>query len=82
MKWEEVRNLYPNQFVKMQVLQSHIEENKKFIDEVAVINAISDSKEATKELVNAKENILVYHTGNAQVVLEIRSIKGYRGVVQ
>lgn len=81
MVWEEVRKIYPNQFVKVQILQSHVEGNKKYIDDMAVIKAIKDSKEATRELVTAEEGILVYHTGNEEIVLEIRSIKGYRGAV-
>lgn len=81
MKWEEVRKLYPNQFVKIKILESHIEEDKKYIDNMAVINAIKDPREATKELVRTTGDVLVYHTGNEKIVLEIRNIKGYRGVV-
>ena len=51
---EGVRNLYPNKFVKLQVLEYHMEENKKYIDEMAVIKAIEDNKEATRELVRVK----------------------------
>ncbi|WP_244834707.1 hypothetical protein [Clostridium sp. BJN0001] len=81
MKWEEVRNLYPNQYVKIKILEAHIEGNKKYIDNMAVIDAIKDPREATKELVRATGDVLVYHTGNEKIVVEIRNIKGYRGVV-
>lgn len=81
MKWEEVRKLYPNQFVKLQILKSHMNENKKYIDDMAVIKVIEDKREATKELVNAGEGILVYHTGNEDIIVEIRNIKGYSGIV-
>jgi hypothetical protein len=50
MKWEEVRKIYPHRFVKMQVLQGRIENDIRYIDEVAVINAFDDNKEATMEL--------------------------------
>lgn len=33
MKWEEVRKIYPNQYVKLQILASHVEGNTKFIDD-------------------------------------------------
>jgi len=36
------------------VARSKIEGDKKYIDDVAIIRAINDSKEATRELVNAK----------------------------
>lgn len=31
MKWEEVRNIYPNKFVLLRSLEAHIEDNKKCI---------------------------------------------------
>lgn len=55
MKWEEVRCIYPNQFVKFEVLNSNINDGKEYIDEVAVIGSVSD-KDATKELLNSKDN--------------------------
>jgi hypothetical protein len=48
MKWEEVRNIYPDKFVKLQVLESHIEGNKRYIDDMAVIKVIKDNREATE----------------------------------
>lgn len=38
MKWNDVRKIYPNQFVKIQVLEYHMEKNRKYIDDMAVIN--------------------------------------------
>ncbi|HEY5562461.1 MAG TPA: hypothetical protein VIK72_12035 [Clostridiaceae bacterium] len=81
MKWEEVRTIYPDKFVKLQVLASHMEGNKKYIDDMAVIKVISDNKEATKELVHSVDNILVYHTGNEVISVEVKNIRGYRGVI-
>jgi hypothetical protein len=34
MTWDEVRKSYPNKFVKLQILKSHMENNKKYIDEM------------------------------------------------
>ena len=45
MKWEEVRRLYYNQFVKFQVVESHIIDNKKYVDEIAFIKAMTDGKD-------------------------------------
>lgn len=52
MKWQEVRELYPEQFVKFEIVESHIQNDKEFIDEVAIIKAIADGKEAMKEFIN------------------------------
>ncbi len=81
MKWEEVRKIYPNRFVKIQILDSKIEGNKRYITDMAVIEAYEGNEEATKELVRAKDDILVYHTGNEKIDIEIKQIFGYRGVM-
>ncbi|WP_025025590.1 hypothetical protein [Caldalkalibacillus mannanilyticus] len=72
MKWAEVRNLYPNQFVKFEILHSMVEKDKEIVDEVAVIGPVADEN-ATKELLNSKNNVLIYHTSKENVVLEIRT---------
>ncbi|NLZ49693.1 MAG: hypothetical protein GX895_13130 [Clostridiales bacterium] len=79
MKWEEVRRTYPDQYIKLQILESHMEGNKKYIDELAVIEVMDDCEEATKELVKTEGNTLVYHTGNENLFIEVKNIRGYRG---
>ena len=51
MKWQEVREMYPNQFVKFEIVEYHEDERTKYVDEVAVIKAIKDGREAMKEFV-------------------------------
>ncbi|SFG72794.1 hypothetical protein SAMN05660649_02533 [Desulfotomaculum arcticum] len=80
MRWEDVRKIYPNQFVKMQIFKSYIKDNKRYIEDMAVIKAFDDNNEATRELVRAKDDIIVYHTGNEKIEIEIKKIFGYRGV--
>lgn len=80
MQWEEVRKIYPDQYVKLQILASHTEGNTKFVDEVALIRAIQDPKEATKELLQAKDGVIVSHTGNDELKVEIRTLRGLQGV--
>ena len=81
MKWEEVRKIYPNRFVKVQILKSYIENNVRYIDDMAVIQAFNDEKEATRELVRTKDDILVYHTGKEKIEVQIKPIFGFRGAV-
>ena len=78
MKWEEVRKLYPNQFVKFEIVESHVADNKEYVDDVAVIKAVADGKEAMKEFVNRKEGQYVYSTNNAEVVIELVNYIGIR----
>ena len=79
MKWDEVRKIYPERFVKIQILDSHIENNIRYIDDMAVIQAFDDEKEATRELVRSKDEILVYHTGKEKIEVPIKQIFGFRG---
>lgn len=81
MKWEEVRTIYPNQFVKLQIIDYHMVDNMKIIDDMAVIKAFKDNKEATKELVRSTGDIIVYHTSNENIEIEVKNIRSYRGIV-
>jgi hypothetical protein len=81
VKWEEVRKIYPEQYVLLNILESHIEGDKKYVDEVALVRPISDSKEATKELLHAKPGKIVYHTQCENIVIEIRRRAAYRGIL-
>ena len=55
VKWKEVRELYPDKFVKFEVVESHTE----------------DGKEAMKEFVNCKPGQLVYSTKNEQLIIQL-----------
>lgn len=48
MRWEEVRERFPNEWVVCETLKSHSENDEYFIDEVAVIDRFDDSKVAMK----------------------------------
>lgn len=42
MLWSEVRELFPDQFVLVEELKSHYEDDKLHVEEVAVIRPIQD----------------------------------------
>ncbi|MBB6690440.1 hypothetical protein H7B90_03400 [Cohnella xylanilytica] len=77
MKWEEVQSIYPDQFVKFEILHSFEEDSNEIIDEVALIGPVKD-EDATKELLNSKDRTLVYHTSKNQVIVKIRKNIGLR----
>lgn len=79
MKWEDVRKLYPNRFVKLQILKSHIDNQVRYIEDVAVIQAFDDDKEASRALVRATDDVLVYHTGKEKIEIQIKQLFGFRG---
>ncbi|SPF34385.1 conserved hypothetical protein [Candidatus Desulfosporosinus infrequens] len=81
MNWEEVRKIYPNRFVKIQILKAHIKDSVRYIDDMAVIQSFDGEREATRELVRAKEDVLVYHTGKEKLEVPIKQIFGVRGAI-
>ena len=64
MKWSEVRRLYPDQWVKLQVTNSHTDGFYLYIDEMEVIKPIEDDRAATLELTKSIGNNLVFHTSH------------------
>jgi len=81
MKWQEVRKLYPNQYVLVKVLNSYNKNNKEIVDDVAIIRNITSSKEATNELIKSNGDTLVYHTKNECIEIEIRPSARFRGIM-
>lgn len=78
MTWDEVRKLYPDQFVKFKIVESHIEENKEYVDEVAIIKAIGDGKKAMKEFIQHKEGEYIYSTKNEKLIIDLVKHIGIR----
>ena len=70
MKWEEVRKICPNKFVKLQILEFHFEENIKIIDEMSLIKVVDDNN-AARELFNCEASTIVYHTANEKISVEV-----------
>lgn len=79
MKWEDVRKQYPNTFVKFEIVESHIEEDKEIVDEVAFIKAIKDGKEAMVEHLRCKDGQYVYSTIKERVEIQLVKYIGIRG---
>ncbi|WIV11556.1 hypothetical protein [Proteiniborus sp. MB09-C3] len=78
MTWDEVRKLYPDQFVKFKIVESRIEENKEHVDEVAIIKAIQDGKEAMKDFIQRKEGEYIYSTKNEKIIIDLVKHIGIR----
>lgn len=81
IKWEEVRDLYPDKFVKLEILESHIVDGKEYVDEVAIIKAVSDDKEAMREFIKCKNKQVVYSTKNKTFIIDmVKNIGIRRGI--
>ena len=80
MLWSAVRELYPNQFVYLEDLQSHMLDGKLYVDEVAIIRPLATSQEALEALKAAREKKFIYHTSNEQIVMDVVMKPMIRGV--
>ena len=78
MKWEEIRQAYPHQWLKLNILESHVDVNKKVIDDMEIINSIGSNSEAGRELGKCRGNEAVYHTYNENIYYRIKNIFGFR----
>lgn len=67
MKWSEVKSLYPNQFVKFEIVESHEDDKYKYVDDIAVIK---DGYEAMKEFIKCKNGQRIYSTANENIIIE------------
>ncbi|WP_308635416.1 hypothetical protein [Paenibacillus silvisoli] len=71
MKWQQVRELFPDQFVLLSILDYTEQEDKKIITEVAPIRAIPQ-EHANKAFFSAEPGSIVYHTGNSDCIIHLR----------
>jgi hypothetical protein len=71
MQWQQVRKLFPDQFVLLSIIDFREEYDKKIITEVAPIRAIAE-KDANKEFFSTEAGCLVYHTSNKECIVHLR----------
>ncbi|MBC8081374.1 MAG: hypothetical protein H7X86_13595 [Gorillibacterium sp.] len=71
MQWQQVRELFPDQFVLLSIIDFHKEQDKKIITEVAPIRAVAE-KDANSEFFNVQNGCLVYHTSNEECIVHLR----------
>lgn len=38
MTWEEVKKIYPNQWLLIEAIEAHTQEDKRIVNQIAVIN--------------------------------------------
>ncbi|MDT3425963.1 hypothetical protein J2Z22_001483 [Paenibacillus forsythiae] len=74
MKWEEMRRLFPHQYVLFSVLQYHQEGTRRYIDEVEPIRVVAE-EDARTEFNQAGPGKLVYHTSSKVCIIRIRRRK-------
>ncbi|KHL95627.1 hypothetical protein QW71_11775 [Paenibacillus sp. IHB B 3415] len=70
MKWQQVRELFPDQFVLLSILDYREEDDKKIITEVAPVRAVPE-EDANKEFFSTEPGSIVYHTSNKECIIRL-----------
>ncbi len=80
MQWAEVRMMFPDTFLVLEDLKSHVEDGSLVVEEVAVVRPLTDGKEVTQALRNCKGTTFIYHTKHDRIAMPIRTKPVYRGL--
>lgn len=71
MKWDEVKEKYPNSFVKFKAIKSHMINNEKIVDELEIIKVFNNGYDAMKEFSNNKKDQYIYSTTQNIVSIKV-----------
>lgn len=83
MKWENVRNKYPDTWVLIEALEAISVEGERIINEISVINCFDNSEEAMAEYkrehkIAPNRELYIYHTQNEALQIKERIWMGVR----
>ncbi len=80
MQWSEVRTLYPDQFVYLEDLSSHVEDGQLHVEEVAIIRPLANARETWDAFKSAHDRRFIYHTSREQIVMDVVTKPLIRGL--
>ena len=85
MKWQEIRDHYPTQWLLVEAIKAHSESGKRILDEIAVVSTFVDSVIAMKAYTELhceepERELYVLHTNREQLDIIERRWLGVRGV--
>jgi len=83
MKWQEVRNQYPDQWVLVEALKASSQNNIREILDMSVISEYNNSTDAWKgyktlHLSNPSRELYIFHTSNEQIEVVEKRFTGIR----
>lgn len=84
MKWEKIRNHYPDQWLLIEAIKAHSDHNKRILDEISVVSTFSDSVAAMKGYIQLhrdapERELYVFHTNREELDITERRWLGIRG---
>ncbi len=84
MKWNEIRERFPSQWLLVEALQAHSTENKRIIEKLTVIDIYPDSDIAMQDYQklhseSPQRELYVLHTDREKLDIKERRWAGLRG---
>ncbi|MEK3883687.1 hypothetical protein [Paenibacillus sp. PL2-23] len=84
MRWNEVQERFPNEWVVLEATMAYSKEGQRFIEEMTVIDSFDDSMKALKKYSELHQNephreYCFFHTSRPEVVAKERYV-GIRGL--
>ena len=85
MQWSEVRAAYPDQWLVIEALEAHSENDRRFFDRVAVAEAFSEGRSAMKRYSELQREhphreFCFVHSSKRELEFEERLWFGIRGL--
>ena len=85
MRWEEIREHYPHQWLLVEAVEARSVGNRRVIEDLAVLGVFTNSSEALRRYVQShhrtpERELYVLHTDRKQLEFEERHWLGLRGL--
>ena len=83
MNWTEVRTKYPNQWLLVEALRAHSQDDKRLVDDIAVVDVFADSGAALQQYSRLHHQapdreLYVFHTSRDKLDITERQWLGVR----
>ena len=83
MKWEKVRQEYPNRWLLIEAATAHTENDTRIVEEIVVISSFDDAKLALQAYLathkqNPTQELYVAHTSRETLDIKERKWAGVR----
>ena len=83
MKWNEVKEKYPDTWVLFEAVEAHSENGKREVEDISILNTFDDSRKATKKYreihkKDTQRELYVAHTQKDKLEIKERRWLGIR----
>lgn len=83
MRWDDVRAKYPGEWLVIEALDAHSEDQRRLIDRIAVVEVCSDGATAQRRYrqlhaAHPERELYFVHTGNEELEIDERPWVGIR----